>query len=489
MQLLLKRGRCSVVQNKDNDLLNSILDEYDPSKRSSADNNIEPSPAEADASVTAGDTAFETETHEAESAPADAEKTQMMPNNGVPADQPMIRKRPADGNRPNGTKKKKKKKKKKRNRLPGVLILTTFIFAVSICLSLVIIAYGKDMLGIGKSENTQLIEIQESDTAESIANLLEERGIIKSPKFFMLFARLSGKDKKFIVGEHFIRPNMAYETIITELTSTENAQKESVEVTITEGMTLIDAAMKLSEEGVCNTDEFLFNFNAGGLGFDFENKINSVAGLKFYRMEGYAFPDTYYFYKNMEPDQVCQKIYLNFSNKMGSSVEINGRTYEDRYKRMEELGLTLDQLMTFASIVQAEAATPEAMTMVASVFWNRLNHKDVFPKLESDPTRLYAENVIKPNMAVYDEDMINAYNTYTGTGLPPGAIGNPGIAAIDAVLNAVESEYYFFYANTRTGETLFAKTNEEHEANIQKVKEENAAADKAEKEANKKNNG
>ncbi len=370
-------------------------------------------------------------------------------------------------------KEKRKKKKRKRSRLPGVLILTTFIFAVSISLAMVIIAYGKDMLGIGKGENTQIIEIPESATTEEIAQILNDKGIIKSPKFFVIFSQLNGADSKFLPGEYFISPNMAYETIIQKLTTVENEKKESVEVTFPEGMTLYDAAALLEENGVCTADDFIFFFNAGGFGFDFEDRLNSTSSLKFYRMEGYLFPDTYYFYEEMDPEEVCQKIYMNFDQKMNSEAEIAGKTYSTRYERMNELNLTLDQLVTFASIVQKEASSTDSMKMVASVFWNRLNNSDKFPLLQSDPTRLYSENVIKPHMEVYDQAMIDAYNTYVGAGLPPGAICNPGTDAIDAVLENYSSDYFYFIANTQTGETFYSKTIEEHNAYQQQIQEAN----------------
>ncbi len=368
--------------------------------------------------------------------------------------------------RPNA---KKKKKKKQRNRLPGVLILTTLIFAVSICLSLVIIAYGKDMLGIGKDETTHLLVIPEGATTEEISLMLEADGIIKSPEFFQLFSRLSGKEDAYIAGEHFVRPNMAYETLIQELTTIEDVKKESVEVTFPEGITLYDAAYILEENGVCDAEEFIFYFNSGNLGFEFEDRITATSALKFCRMEGYLFPDTYYFYVGMDPEQVCQKIYLNFDNKMT----------DERYAKMEQLGLSLDELVTFASIVQKEAATVDTMTMVASVFWNRLNNSDIFPLLQSDPTTNYVENVIKPHMEVYNQAMIESYDTYIGQGLPPGAICNPGTDAIDAVLEAFQSEYFYFIANINTGQTLFGKTLEEHEANQAVINQQIADAEAA----------
>ncbi len=470
------------MPNKDNnDIINDILNEIDKKKSSpppesapvqrennpAADNPVRKSP---ESDRTASVSAQKAPSHEA-----------VSDNNPAHQSDVRIRKAPANKNAPsdakiddlhksnNGKNNKKKKKKKKRSRLPGVLILTTFIFAVSISLSLVIIAYGKEMLGIGKSETTHLIVVPEGATTEEIAEMLVEDKIIKSPEFFKLFSRLRKADAAYIAGEHFVRPNMAYETIINELTSVESTQNESVEVTFPEGITLIDAAYILEENQVCSADDFLFYFNAGGLGFNFENRLNLNSNLKFYRMEGFLFPDTYYFYIDMEPEQVCQKIYLNFDNKMT----------EERYKRMEELNLNLDQLITFASIVQREAATTDSMTMVASVFWNRLNNPDQFPLLQSDPTTNYAENVIKPHMEVYDQVMIDAYDTYKGTGLPPGPICNPGIEAIDAVLAAVESDYFYFYANINTGMTYFAATLEEHNANIEMVDQQIAEAEAA----------
>lgn len=349
--------------------------------------------------------------------------------------------------------KKKKKKKRKRSRLPGVIILTTFIFAVSVCLSLVIIAFGRDMLGIGKSDSTHLIVIPEGATTAEISELLKDENIIKSPKCFQMFSRLRKSDSSYIAGEHFVRPNMAYETIINELTTIEEEKEQAtVEVTFPEGCTIFDAAQILEQNGVCAAEDFIFYFNSGGLGFEFENRLPSDTSLKFYRMEGYLFPDTYFFYENMEPEQVCQKIYLNFDNKMTP----------ERYAKMESLGLSLDELITFASVVQKEAANTDTMLYVASVFWNRLRNSADFPLLQSDPTSNYAE-FVKKKMDVYDKTIVDSYDTYVSPGLPPGAICNPGIEAIDAVLENVESNYFYFIANIYTGQTYFSETLEEHE--------------------------
>lgn len=351
--------------------------------------------------------------------------------------------------------KKKKKKKRKHSKVPGVLILVTLIFGVSIISSLVIIGYGKDMLGIGKSEDTHVIVVPDGATTEEIALMLESDNIIRSSKAFKMFADLRNKDISYIAGEHFIRPNMAYETLINELTQLPTEELgDSVSVTFPEGITLIDAGYILEENNICDAEDFIFYFNSGGFGLDFENMLPTDTSFKFQRMEGYLFPDTYIFYENSDVETVCQKIYYNFDKKMSE----NGRL-----EKMQSLNLTLDRLVTFASIVQKEAATTDDMDDVASVFWNRLNNSDVFPLLQSDPTSNYSKDVIRPNMEYYNQTIIDAYDTYKSPGLPPGAICNPGIEAIDAVLAAKETDYFYFIANIHTNITYFSSTLEQHE--------------------------
>lgn len=374
---------------------------------------------------------------------------------------------------PQQHKKKHRKKKKQRSRLPGVIIYTTFIFGVSIILALVVISFGKDMLGIGKSDKTQLVVIPEGAGTQEISVLLEDEGIIRSPKAFQFFSKLRKNNDYYIAGQHFLRPNMAYEAIIDELTKIPTEEKgESIQVTFTEGITLIDAAQILQDEGVCDSSDFIFYFNSGGFGFEFEDQLPLDSTMKFEKMEGYLFPDTYYFYKNSEPEEVCQKIYFNFNEKMTP----------ERYKKMKECNLSLDQLITLASIVQKEAPSTEDMVKVASVFWNRLEHSDEFPKLESDPTSNYANDVVRPNMEYFDEAFVSAYDTYKTTGLPSGAICNPGTEAIDAVLAHEKSDYYYFCANIYTKETFFAETLEQHNANLEERDRQYAEMKAAEEE-------
>ncbi len=361
----------------------------------------------------------------------------------------------------------KKKRRRPSGRLPLVLIVTTIIFTIAISLSVVIISVGRDMLAIGKSEEVKIITIPEGSTTADIADILKEEGIIEIPKAFVYFSKLNGADTKYIPGEHEVSPSYAYETLINELTKDKSLETETVDVIFYEGCDLISAAQKLEEAGVCEAERFIYYFNAGGYGFEFEDYLPASNLSKFHRMEGYLFPDTYTFYVGTDPEIVCQKIYKNFNDKFK----------EEYYDQMRKLDMTLDEVVTLASIVQAESPDVATMKKVASVFENRLADPETYPKLQSDPTSKYVREVIKPNIDIPSEAIFEAYDTYESNGLPPGAIGNPGLDAIEAVLYPEETDYYFFYANIDTRETFYAKTNEEHEENIAMVKQQQSAAD------------
>ena len=374
----------------------------------------------------------------------------------------------AEKNRHSEQPKKHKKKKLSRKerqhrsaRVYGVLIMLTVVFVISISLAVGIIEVGKDMLGINGSQRLVLFNIPEGATTAEIAQDLHDDGIIRIPKAFVYFSKLSKNDGSFVAGNHEISASMAYETLIAELSKSmaDEDSQEVVDVMFPEGITLYDAAMKLQENNVCEASKFLYYFNAGNLGYEFEEQLPaSSSTLKFYRMEGYCFPDTYTFYEESEPDDVCRKIYMNFNLKIK----------DEYYDRMAELGISLDEVITLASIIQKEAAHDGDMPMISSVFWNRLNSPE-YAKLQSDVTSLYVENVIKKNIELDNQAIYDAYDTYICNGLPAGAVCNPGIAAIEAVLYPAESDYYYFYANVDTGETFFARTLEEHNANIEMV--------------------
>lgn len=346
---------------------------------------------------------------------------------------------------PSGSKKKRRRKKKRNT---GKIAFRLIIFCVIIIIACIcaffLINIGMEVTGLGRHDDTELtIEIPKGATSEDIANILVDNEIINNP---IVFRVLSNKQNanSYKAGKHKVTANMSYSDLIDVLQQDPIQEKISVDVTFPEGYTLDQCAAVLEEAGVCRADEFIEAFNNADFGYNFEKKVEDKE-TKYYKMEGYCFPDTYTFFKDSEPEVVCKKIYANFAEKVNANM----------LGRMEDLGLTLDETLALASIVQAEAPTSNQMKLVSSVFWNRLNDKETFPRLESDPTKKYAAL-----------SGIELYDTYKSEGVPPGAICNPGADAINAVLYPEETEYYFFCSNLTTQEFYYAKTLKQHEKNL-----------------------
>jgi UPF0755 protein len=252
---------------------------------------------------------------------------------------------------------------------------------------------------------------------------------------------------------------MDYGDILDELKTNNQEARETVTITFPEGINIYDAGTLLEDNGVCEARNFIYYFNGGFnlSDYTFANYLPTESTLKFLKLEGYLFPDTYEFYKDEEPEIVCRKIFNNFESKIT----------DEYYARMKEINMTLDEVITLASIVQKESGNVSDMKNISSVFHNRLDNPDTFPMLQSDPTRIYAEEVIHVHSDIVNTNMETAYNTYKSAGLPPGAICNPGLDAIEAVLYPNDTNYFYFCADVETGVTYYAETLEGHNANLE----------------------
>lgn len=351
--------------------------------------------------------------------------------------------------------KRKKRKRRGHGRFIFGLLFSVIVISISILAAAVILKCAKEFLGIGKSDIEIVVDIPMNSSTLDIAEQLYNEGIIADIDLFRLFSKLKGADGTFIAGTHKVSPKMDYATLVETLQEEAENQRETADVVFPEGITIIEAAARLEDKGVCNAEDFIAIFNTSSFGFDFEENIK-ISAMKFYKMEGYLFPDTYQFYLEEDPRIVAKKIYKNFE----------ARITPDLYGRMEDLDMELEEVLTLASIVQAEAANTNDMKKVASVFYNRLNNPNEYPLLQSDPTTNYVEEVIIPYSEVQTEKINIAYDTYKGAGLTPGPICNPGLDAINAVLYPAETEYYYFCSNLETGEFFYAETLEEHEQNL-----------------------
>lgn len=363
------------------------------------------------------------------------------------------RPRSASGSSKKGKKKKKKKLRFNFSIVTGLTIAIVIISA-SIVLSTGAITVGMEYLGINKSEQEITFNIPEGSTNDDIADILISNNIIKNKRLFKVALRLNN-DPVLYPGDITLAPNFSYADIIEDLSKMRES-RETVELTFKEGTNLYAVANKLEKNGVCSAEDFLFQFNTNQ-DYDLDSRIvhNDDA---YYAMEGYFFPDTYEFYVNDSAYNVTKMLREHMQSKIT----------DEMYARMDEMGMDLNEVMTLASIVQAEAGTAEDMPIVASVFINRLNNPDEFPNLQSDATKNYIKKVIRKaetSSAMVDH-YTNVYDTYICFGLPAGPIGDPGMDAINAVLNHADTKYYYFCNNLDTGEAFYAETYEQHQDNL-----------------------
>lgn len=406
----------------------------------------------------------------------DPGSTRMMDSLSLP-DEPETSAQTAPTSAQNPVKKRRKRRKKKHQsnhtRTMGHVFLGVVLSVAAICagifLAWKVIIGLMDYTGMAKSSHEADIVIDGSMNVDDIADALHENGIIEMPWLFKTYINMTGKDKGFLDGEYTVNSTMSYSNIIT-LLKTVRQYTNTVTIMIPEGYNAMQIGELLEENLVCRAEDFEKYYRSKLEKYDFEEQI-TVSEDRFYALEGYLFPDTYEFYviddlpekPNMDTSQyakqAAEKMYSNFESKITNSM----------YARAKELGMTFDQVITLASIIQKEGTNEENMANISSVFHNRLENMYEYPHLQSDTTDHYIEDVIRTNipsssLALY-ENVINAYDTYTCEGLPAGPICSPGMEAINAALYPAETDYYYFLSSS-DGIFYYASTIEKHEQNI-----------------------
>ena len=377
----------------------------------------------------------------------------------------------------NPVRKRKKRCKKKKytnhTRTMGHVFLGVVLSVAAICVGVFlawkVIVGLMDYTGMAKKSHEADIVIDSTMNVDDIAETLHENGIIEMPWLFKTYINMKDEAEGFLDGEYTVNSTMSYSNIIT-LLKTVRQYTNTVTVMIPEGYNAQQIGQLLEENLVCRADDFEKYYRSKLEKYDFEEQI-TVTENRFYALEGYLFPDTYEFYVIDDlPDkpsmdtsqyakQAAEKMYSNFQNKITKKM----------YARAKELGMTFDEVVTLASIIQKEGTNEENMANISSVFHNRLENMYEYPHLQSDTTDNYIEDVIRPNipsssLALY-ENVITAYDTYTCEGLPAGPICSPGLEAINAALYPAETDYYYFLSSS-DGVFYYASTVEKHEQNI-----------------------
>ncbi|WP_270739730.1 endolytic transglycosylase MltG [Massilioclostridium coli] len=353
------------------------------------------------------------------------------------------------------------KKKKKGKKWTGFLV-AGIIIIISIGLAFTILTGFNDVFALSKPAISADIEIPSGATTAQISKLLKEEGIIDQPWLFRFVVKMRGEGSGFQAGVHSFSAKWDYDAIIEELNMVPSENPNVIKITFPEGSTLDEIVRLLETNGVCDGDQFLRALEENSFDFAYQDMLTEEKNdSKYHVMEGYAFPNTYNFFKNEDAESVARKFLQAFDEHMQEA---------NLYEQIKSSEFSLDEVITLASIVQAEAGSIEDMPKIASVLMNRIHNSDQYPKLECDPTKSYAKEISGNLKSEGTSDAIaEAYDTYVTPGLPPGAICNPGIDAIQAVLHPATTDYYYFCANIETKECFYAKTLEEHNQNLKKA--------------------
>ena len=354
------------------------------------------------------------------------------------------------------------------------LALAVAIIAFS---SVILCIYGigciNDVLAINVEETTVEVEVSKGMSDADVIDILEDNDLINNKLFCNLFVKLldltsADKEKReYVSGVYTLTPKMGLEKMLSTMKA-DITLSETVTLTFPEGWTIDQIAEKLEANEVCTAASFINTLQ----NVDFSEEYDFIKSIpnkekRFRVLEGYMYPDTYEFYVGENASSVARRFLDNFRNR-----------WTDEYaKQAKERGLSLDEVIIMASILQEEAASSGQMADISSVLYNRLDRPGTFPWLNCDSTSDYVVNTIKPTLTSSTEDSqkyveyIKNYDTYDTDckGLPIGAIANPGDAAIRAALEPSTTSYYYFCHNTETGDVFYANTMSEHEANMRKA--------------------
>ncbi|NLT16129.1 MAG: endolytic transglycosylase MltG [Clostridiales bacterium] len=354
---------------------------------------------------------------------------------------------------------------KKRAKHKLVVFVISLLFVVIVCT----VVYEAVDFALFKpaslldSSNVE-VTIKSNSSVSTIAKTLHEHGLIRNPTVFKLMVDFYNQGSNLKAGDYVFKRTMTPREIMYKLAAGESKPRV-VRFTTIEGYTVEEEAESLKKDKfIATTDVFLSLAKTGEdfMAYDFISEIPQESAVKRrYRLEGYLFPDTY-------------EIFLGASEKtiMAKQIAQFNKVFSDKYRvRAEQMGMTIDQVVILASVIQKEA-NPSEFKKVSAVLHNRL--KKGMP-LQSCASVQYAKGVKRMNLTAEDLAFDSPYNTYKYAGYPAGPICNPSEQAIEDALYPDESflaQNYLYFCNKDPddGELAFSKTLEEHEQNVEKYR-------------------
>ncbi len=339
--------------------------------------------------------------------------------------------------------------------LPFVYLIRWFVFGkwyakTALVLALIVIAAGiyasfHVSSPLGDAHREYSVVIRPKDDASDLRQRLADSGIATDRRLYNIFMKYTRADKSLKPGRYHFKGGLTHYELAMHF---KNSNPELSKVTIPEGKT-VKEIVPLLIHGI-PTDSVRLASLLNDVSF------RKSLGIDAPSLEGYLFPETYSFYPYQEPDEVIREMVNMF--KGAFTPEMNDK--------MRSLKMSLNEIVTLASMIEAEAADGSERELISSVYHNRLRKGW---KMQCDPTVIYALGGLDRPLLRTDLDFDSPYNTYLYYGLPPGPIGAPGLASLKAAVFPAQTDYFFFVA-TGNGRHIFTTSLSQHNNAVSRTK-------------------
>ena len=365
-------------------------------------------------------------------------------------------------------------KKKKKSHLKGFLVTVLILLILLGAGGFFGLRYAESALQPvdPSSKQYMTVQIPDGSNAQEIGSTLEKSGVIKNGLVFTFYVKYKNYNE-LKSGYYNLQKSMSVEDVIKELQKGGTPEPQEVtlaNLTIPEGYTLEQIAQTVGQlqgdfKEPLTAEAFLAKvqdetFIAQEVA-KYPNLLASLpakdSGVR-YRLEGYLFPATFTIKESTTVESLIDEMLAAMDKNLSS-----------HYATIKEKNLTVNELLTIASLVEKEGAKTEDRKLIAGVFYNRLN---LGMPLQSNIAILYAEGKLGQNISLSDDVAIDTsidspYNVYTKVGLMPGPVDSPSLDAIESSINQTKSDYLYFVANVQDGKVYYSTTLEEHDRNVQ----------------------
>lgn len=356
----------------------------------------------------------------------------------------------------------------------GGLIYFAFVVSISIILACVGWMAASDVLALNKEPVTATVTLDKAEfkdvtisytDAEGnakersghqvsvgyVAKQLKDAGIIKYKGLFELYCSVSHAKTKIDPGTYELSTNYDYRALVKKMQVGSGAMV-TTKVTIPEGYTMEQIFHKLEDENVCSYDDLMDA--AANYSYNYSFIDQSMQGDA-KRLEGFLFPDTYEFYQGMQASSAINKFLENFHDRITAEM----------LEKADERGMTMQEVVTVASMIEKEAANDDERAMIAAVIYNRIA---AGMPLQIDSTIMYVLPEHKDVLTVDDTKIDSPYNTYQNKGLPPTPIANPGLASLKATLSPASTQALYYALDAESGTHKFFTSYGEFQAFVAK---------------------